>query len=274
MCSACSACGAETKRRRSRCSGAPSIIRLRTPDFRRIEVPALTSAAATLHLERAWTHYHLGNLEDAMGAVHALEAPSYRDLHAPEIYLLRALIYRDLCHYVQSKRVLRSFHRRYEETLRNIHERAELGKDPVLRRAALARGQLARLAAFRSMIEEESVRVRALEGDAELPLREHLARIYRLKARQVDIQIGALLEQQAQEVAEELIDFEEQMQLLDYELGLAIYQRVRAPREDRRYLEPPEHEAVFRFGEEYWNDELDRFRFVLEDRCVRKGSAK
>jgi len=69
---------------------------------------------------------------------------------------------------------------------------------------------------------------------------------------------------------------EEQMQLLDYELGLAIYQRSRLPAEggfDKKKKQAEEG-AQFAFEGEFWNDELDAYRFVLDDRCVRRGAGQ
>src|SRR5687768_8276012 len=77
--------------------------------YGKVEVEELGHAEPTLHLEKAWAQYHLGNLKETMGGLHALEAPSYRDFHAPEIYLLRALVYKELCQYIQSKRIVRAF---------------------------------------------------------------------------------------------------------------------------------------------------------------------
>ncbi len=241
--------------------------------YGKIEVEPLAIVEPTVHLEKAWTHYRLGDLKAAMGSLHALDAPAYRTFHAPETFLLRALIFKDLCQYIPAKRAIRTFHLRFGETLENIHARTELAQDPILRAAALERGRLQRTAAFRQAIDEEAQHVAELAGDGELGA--HLTELYRLKAKQIDRQMNALLDEQSKEVAEELIDFEEQMQLLDYELGLAIYQRVRLPAEGRENAHPevPASEARnshFRFDDEYWNDELDEYRFVLLDRCVRR----
>ena len=241
-----------------------------------VEVDALDHSEPTVHLEKAWAQYHLGNLKEAMGRLHALEAPSYRDFHAPEIYLLRALVYKDLCRYIQSKRIVRAFLTRFGETLDHIHARADLREDPVLRAAAMQRGGLLRASAFQRMIADESARLPEIEG-GDSGLVEHLAQLYALKTKQVDLEVNRLLEEQAREVAEELIDFEEQMQLLDYELGLAIYQRSRLPAEGAYSLpkkQAEEEGATFEFEGEFWNDELDSYRFVLEDRCVRRGAGE
>jgi hypothetical protein len=126
-----------------------------------------------------------------------------------------------------------------------------------------------RVAAFRRLIAEESARLGELDDSG---LVQHLVELYRLKGKRVDLEIDRMLEEQAREVAEELIDFEEQMQLLDYELGLAIYQRARLPAEGSARAKMEEEEgAEFEFQGEFWNDELDSYRFILADRCVRRG---
>jgi hypothetical protein len=125
------------------------------------------------------------------------------------------------------------------------------------------------MVAFHRAIEEEGARIGEVGDGA---LEEHLRELYTLKGKQIDLRIDHLLEDQAREIAEELIDFEEQMQLLDYELGLAIYQRARTPVEAAIEGPPAEdaRAARFRFDGEFWSDELDDYRFVLEDRCVRR----
>jgi hypothetical protein len=218
----------------------------------------------TLYLELAWTQFHLGRLEEAMGSLHALDAPEHRNFFAPEVFVLRALIYKELCHYVPAKRVIREFRQKYERILANIHARAE---DASLRAAALERGQLKRLAAFRSAIADERARAAELEDRA---LAEQLEHIYAVKERQVERNIAAMIDEQLREVAEELIDLEEQMELLDYELGLAIHQRARTPLGRREPRATDANSASFVFRGEYWNDELEDYRLVLADRCVRK----
>ncbi|MEM7677136.1 MAG: hypothetical protein AAF449_14130, partial [Myxococcota bacterium] len=62
--------------------------------YGQVEVPELTLAEASLFLEKAWTHYWMRDYRKTMGILYALEAPSYRDYHAPEKFLLRALVYK------------------------------------------------------------------------------------------------------------------------------------------------------------------------------------
>ncbi|MEO1336068.1 MAG: hypothetical protein AAFV29_10510, partial [Myxococcota bacterium] len=246
--------------------------------YAQVEVPELTLAEASLFLEKAWTHYWMRDYRKTMGILYALEAPSYRDYHAPEKFLLRALVYKNMCHYIPAKREIRRFRFRFGRTLENISERVDLRDDDVLRSAALQRGQLGRLADFRRALSQEASSIDTIGGVwVEVGLDEQLRTVYELKADQVDLQLAADLRRATRSVAEELVDFEEQMYLLDYEVGLAIYRRLR--KEDaRRPTEaddlsiPIAGDRVFyNFDDEFWNDELPTYDFLVENRCFDEG---
>lgn len=246
--------------------------------YARVEVPELTAEEGALLLEKAWTHYWLGRYAKAMGLLYALEAPSYRDLHAPEKLLLRALIYEKLCHWVPAKREIRRFTHRYADTLKAIRERRELEADEVLRRAALGRGELARLAAFRRRLAEEASRIDDVGGAfAEVGLDDHLREVYGLAAARADLRLSARLARETKTVARELMDLEEQMNLLDYEIGLAIFRRLERPQAEATAaaasLEIPAGGplAYYAFEDEFWNDELSAYELFIEDRCAGQG---
>lgn len=244
-----------------------------------VEVPELSIAEASLYLEKAWTSYWLGDYRKTMGILYALEAPSYRDYFAPEKYLLRALVYKDLCHYIPAKREIRRFRFRYQETLDNIRERIDLREDDRLRTAALSRGRLGRLAGFRRQIADEADRIDTIGGSwVEVGLDDHLRGVYALKAEQTDLRLEAMLRRATRNIAEELVEFEEQMYLLDYEIGLAIYRRLkkedaRRPTEADDLSIPLAGDAVYyEFDEEFWNDELPDYDFFVENRCFDEGA--
>jgi hypothetical protein len=243
-----------------------------------VEVPELTVAEASLYLEKAWTSYWLRDYRRTMGILYALEAPSYRDYFAPEKFLLRALVYKNLCHYIPAKREIRRFRFRFDDTLENIRARIDLREDDRLRTAALQRGELQRLADFRRSLAREADRIETIGGEwVEVELEAHLKSIYDLKAQQVDLQLDAELKKEARAVGQELVEFEEQMYLLDYEIGLEIYRRLK--KEDAR--RPTEQDdltipaggdrAYYEFVDEFWNDELPRYQFYVENRCFDEG---
>ncbi len=113
-----------------------------------VKLPALDPGRATLYLEEAWTRYQLGQVHAAMGILTTLDAPSFREEFVPDKYLLKALIYRDLCHYLPAKRAAKELTRKYAESLDAIREREDLTRDARLLRAASARGSTKRARVF------------------------------------------------------------------------------------------------------------------------------
>lgn len=246
-----------------------------------VEVPELSTAEASLFLEQAWTSYWLRDFRKTMGILYALEAPSYRDFHAPEKFLLRSLVYMNLCHYIPAKREIRRFRFRFQEPLDSIRRRIDLREDDVLRRAALQDGQIGRMADYRRMVRREADRIDTIGGAwIETGLDEQLRRIYELALRRADLRLEAALTDEARRIAEELVEFEEQMYLLDYEVGLAIYRRLR--KEDaRRQTEADDlsipkggDRVYYEFVDEFWNDELPKYDFFIENRCFDAGGTE
>lgn len=249
--------------------------------YAQVEVPELSTAEASLFLEQAWTSYWLRDFRKTMGILYALEAPSYRDFYAPEKFLLRSLVYMNLCHYIPAKREIRRFRFRFQEPLDSIRERIDLREDDVLRRAALQDGQIGRMADFRRMLRREADDIDTVGGSwIETGLDEQLRRIYELAIRRADLRLEAALSDEARRIAEELVEFEEQMYLLDYEVGLAIYRRLRkedARRqtdEDDLSIPPGGDQVYYEFVDEFWNDELPKYDFFIENRCFDAGGTE
>ncbi|MGZ5959344.1 MAG: hypothetical protein ACXWLI_13075, partial [Myxococcaceae bacterium] len=65
--------------------------------YEMVQLPSLDPGRATLYLEEAWNRYNLGQLRATIGLLTTLDAPSFRDEFLPDKYILRALVYRDLC---------------------------------------------------------------------------------------------------------------------------------------------------------------------------------
>ena len=66
----------------------------------------------------------------------------------------------------------------------------------------------------------------------------------------------------------------EQANLLDYEAGVSLFKPVEPLAGKRALRTPPEEvpafgpNKYFKFDDEYWTDELENMRFLIEDRCV------
>jgi hypothetical protein len=238
-----------------------------------VKLPQLDPGRASLYLEEAWTRYKLGELRASLGILTTLDAPTFRDEFLPDKYLLRALIYRDLCHYLPAKRAAKELTRRFADSLEAVREREDLTQDARLRRAANAHGSTQRAARFVELLDLEGERLGRYAGSFGDRLFAHLTKMYDLsRAEAVRVHDARLAEAVRQE-ADTLLRAAEQVRLMEYEVGLKLYERVKkgakvVAQEDESALSPAQ--VAFRFSGEYWNDELRSYRVNIESRCIEE----
>ncbi len=208
-----------------------------------------------------------------MGLLTTLDAPSFRDEFQPDKYLLKALVYRDLCHYLPAKRAAKELTRRYADSLEAVRERTELKDDARLLRAASARGATKRARKFLDSLEREGEQLGRYGGTFGPQLFSYLTRLYDLaRAESVRVYDQRLAESVRGE-ADRLLRAAEQVRLMEYEVGLKLYERVKKGSKLVALLKEEElkdDEVSFRFVNEYWNDELRSYRFSLKSRCIEE----
>ncbi|QDE66694.1 MULTISPECIES: hypothetical protein [Myxococcus] len=269
-----------TREARNEAALAVARLRYERKDFQgaleaydRVKLPELDPGRASLYLEEAWTRYKLGELRASLGILTTLDAPSFRDEFLPDKYLLRALIYRDLCHYLPAKRAAKELTRRFADSLEAVRSREDLTQDVRLRRAANAHGSTQRAARFLETLELEGERLGRYAGSFGDRLFSHLTKLYDLsRAEAVRVHDARLAEAVRQE-ADTLLRAAEQVRLMEYEVGLKLYERVKkgarivAP-EDEQILSPTQ--TAYRFDGEYWNDELRSYRVRIDSRCIEE----
>lgn len=240
------------------------------------EIPRRTELASEVLLERAWSKFKAGNPHRAMGLLYALDAPVFRKLFAPEKYILRALIYRRFCHFRAAKLAARKFRQVYGQALRDIRAGVPLIEIERVREPALRRVQSRKLFLFLRLLRNERARLKDHNDGDEwggVGLYRHLRRLYLQKIKQTKQDLKQSLDESTAEVAEEMLRAEEQVNLLEYEVGQAIFQRVSetgsTTLRKRAAKVPISSERVYyRFGGEYWTDELPNYKFNIQDRCV------
>jgi hypothetical protein len=239
------------------------------------KIPKNTELGSEILLERAWAKYKSGDPHRAMGLVYALDAPVYRTLFAPEKFLLRGLIYRRFCHFRSAKLAARQFRIVYGKSLREIRAGKPESKIETIREAAKRRVQSRKLYLFQRSLENE---LDAIDNHEKLwgpvGLQKALVKLYRQKLKQVSTDLERSLEASAREVAEEMLQSEEQVNLLEYEIGQAIFQRVgeavgtTSVKKQAAKVPYAAGRVYYRFDDEYWTDELPHYKFNIEDRCV------
>lgn len=238
-----------------------------------VKLPELDPGRASLYLEEAWTRYQLGQVHAAMGILTTLDAPSFREEFLPDKYLLKALIYRDLCHYLPAKRAAKELTRKYAESLDAVREREDLTGDPRLLRAASARGTTRRAHKFLQALELEGEQLGRYAGTFGDRMFGYMTRLYDLARAEGQRVYNQRLQDSVRVEADKLLRAAEQVRLMEYEVGLKLYERVK---KGSRLVAVIEEEPIkpdqvaFKFVDEYWNDELRSFRFSLKSRCVEE----
>ena len=239
--------------------------------YEQVEVPFLSHEEALIFLEKAWARFYANDMRGAMGILVSLDAPSYRSYFKPERFILQALIYKRLCHYAAAKGAAREYRRRYGEAIDTLRQKRDPLSHSVLRSAALQGPVAYRRLQFLKALQEERDSIDQFGSDS--PLAVHLARLYDLKVKETVRTLEVDLNEEAKIVADVLLDYEEQARLIDYEVALEVFRRLRAG-EGRKDLPPPERpiplgsrDVYYVFDGEYWNDELHDYRFRIETRC-------
>ncbi|MFH1130536.1 MAG: hypothetical protein V1754_04330 [Pseudomonadota bacterium] len=239
------------------------------------QIPKRTELGSEILLERAWAKYKAGDPHRAMGLLYALDAPIYRNLFAPERYVLRGLIYRHFCHFRAAKLAARRFTLEYDNALSAIRDGKSPTEIPSIRKAALRRAETHGLFLFNRTLESERKGLETSDAWKTPALKNYLLKLYDHKLRQINSDLERNLEITSREVANEMLKTEEQVNLLEYEVGQAIFQRVGEAvdmakvRKRKAKVPISSNRAYYRFGGEYWTDELPFYKFNIEDRCVK-----
>ena len=220
-------------------------------------------------LERAWAHYRLGNPERAMGLLYSFEAPSFVNAFTPEFYILKSFIYKDVCHYQAAMQVLGKFEKRYGQSLTNIYQRQPIHENKAMLMVLLNRPAVKRVWRFLNLLENEQARAK---DNPNPELRAYLDQLYTLKREDVERAFRQRINEKYEAMANDMLKFEEEAHLMEYEIGIDMYQRVH----DYHYEDESattdqrasgEKKAVYAFQGEFWNDELDDYEVVLPNKC-------
>jgi tetratricopeptide (TPR) repeat protein len=240
--------------------------------YQRIETPV--TEQATFLLEQAWNVYQKGDVQKAMGFLYAFEAPSFKRFFSPEFYLLKSLIYKDVCHYDSALSVVDAFQARYGQALNAIYQRrtvADPDSEEVLN-MALTKEKIGRSWQFIQLLETEQKTLQTIQDGA---LRSYLDRIYTLQIEETARVLQLDLNMEFERIANDLLRYEEETNLMRYEIGIDMYQRVSNSHYQAHDDLPGESEpgkealkkVVFPFQGEFWNEELAHYRVQLASRC-------
>ena len=219
-------------------------------------------------LERAWSHYRLGDPERAMGLLYSFEAPSYVNSFTPEFYILKSFIYKDVCHYKKAMDVLGHFKERYGKALDSIYQRRPPQENQAMLLVILNKPRIKQRWRFLKLLDREKVR---FDKETDPALKAYLDKLYELKIEEAETKFRILLLDEYEKMANEMLRFEEEAHLMEYEIGLDMYQRVYdyhySADKSGEMTGDAQKKAVYSFQGEFWNDELDDYKVVLPNKC-------
>ncbi len=238
-------------------------------DFLYLQIEMNIVDQASNLLERAWAHYRMGNPERAMGLLYSFEAPSYTNSFTPEFYILKSFIYKDVCHYEKAMQVLEQFKRRYGSALTSIYHRGSAADNEAMLMVILNKPKVNRAWKFINLLEKESAMCLM---NTEPDLKSFLSKLYELKMDETKQTFKLMVNDQFEKMADSMLRFEEDANLMEYEIGLDMYQRVYADStkktgSESQGNENTEKKAVYQFQGEFWNDELDDYQVKLPNKC-------
>lgn len=235
--------------------------------YKKIETPLVENASFLL--EQAWNSYRQGDAEKAMGFLYAFEAPSFERFFTPEFYILKSFIYKDVCHYESAFSVVDQFQSRYGASLSAIYDRKTAGdlESFEILQVILLKEPINRIWRFIQLLEEEQQKTAQLGEGA---LADYVNHIYRLQLQQSSKKLKNVINDEFEKVANNLLKYQEEANLMRYEIGIDKYQRVA----NNHYQEKSEKVkskqtgvVVFPFQGEFWNDELGNYKVSLPSKC-------
>ncbi|SMF63051.1 hypothetical protein SAMN02745866_04065 [Alteromonadaceae bacterium Bs31] len=242
--------------------------------YKAIKTPV--SEQASFLLERAWNQYRQENPRRAMGLLYAFEAPDFKRFFTPEMFILKSLIYKSLCHYESTLDTVDAFYQRYQLTLDAVYDRKRAA-DPEaeeLLMLILNDEIVKRQWDFIKLLERERSGIETLDS---ADLQAHLDSIYALKLSQAGRHLRIRVDKEYERLANMLLEYEENINLVRYEAGVDKYQNA----DDKRYKEENRtlneeivgaNKVVYQFQGEFWYDEFDDYKVHLADKCSQDDS--
>lgn len=222
-----------------------------------------------LLLEKAWTQYYLKNYSQALGILAGLESPYFSLSLSYEKYILEALIYRELCHYDHVEKVASRFRQRFSIAFMDIRERKELRKNRQLFNLAVLPADVQQRAELIDRLRKEKKQLQSLKFNKS-GFVDRLLYEYEHRDTFLQTKINWELEKRVREVANRLLDAEEQMLFIEYTSRLDALRFYRDQGLD--YSAPPisyiRFERIFwPVDNEFWLDEIDSYTMLISSRC-------
>ena len=238
-------------------------------------LPMDTSDAGYLLLERAWNKYYLKHYSKALGLITAQQNPVFINSHTPETFILKALIFKDLCIFKSVFSVKKEFEDKYANTISYIKQRKNLMQNDVLKRWALQHYQLKQNAQIITGLRLDKEWLTNNFEDA--TFFKYTSQLQSLKEKQIQDRFALKLKDEIRNVADKLLDYSEQISFLDYQTKVDQL-KVEATQLKSNYQQQEISFMSFDrlywdYNGELWLDELENIRVIVKSQCENANVA-
>lgn len=222
-----------------------------------------------LLLERAWAKYYLRDYPKSLGLLTALEAPIFDSSRSPEVYVLKMVIYKELCYYDAAFEVMEEFKKRFSKSIEVIKKRGDLRKDQQLVNMALADHRLADQVHYYNELKNEKKRF--LDSNLkDLEMMKDYGPRYDIRIAEVNNRLNFQLRDPIRKAADHLLEWQEQMSFLDYQTRVDSLRISRPNNEDfktEKISLTRFNQVYWLFMDEFWLDELETLKVLVESQC-------
>lgn len=227
-------------------------------------------------LERAWIEFHRKQYSKALGLLAVLKSSFFSGLKDPERYLLSILIYRELCHFDAIKASIKEFEADYKSTIKTIETRRPLNGDATLMGLTLAYGRLQNSGDLVFQLRKEQSAWKAVASSN--PFDQMITKSYRTREAKVRSRLEFNNRELTRVYAERILQVRDQLQVVDYVADLEklrpknsfTHQTYEAEQEGSKNYE----KLYWAHKNEYWWDELNGYRVLIEDKCLQRAPAE
>jgi hypothetical protein len=228
-------------------------------------------------LERAWSKYYQKEYSKALGLLVALEAPYFDPSRTPEPYILKMLMYKELCHYDAALSVVGEFNKHFGPSIQTIRKRNDLRRDQVLVNLAVLDQSVEKWVNFLSQLKDERKILDTYNWENFVFLKNS-KRAYEFEMDKIRNQLDWILKDKIRKSADQLLDWQEQLTFLDYQTRLDSL-RVIKPKSEIPYKS--EEIPKYKFDKTYWRnqgeiwfDELEDYKVFVNSLCEEDSEIK
>ncbi len=229
----------------------------------------LNRVTPTDWLEAAWNYYHQKKYPEAIGILYNLESPTQMNALTVEKYLLRALIYRELCDLENIEAVILSFEGRFARLVSAIRDGKSLGSLAELNGIELPENA-AHYEDQRTLLAlgNESKTVKSLESGS----RQLATYLYKTSSQILRTRLRVHEDQALKVAADYLINLDESLRYLKFDATREIF----SPDAVFKGTSPPlklqttvanATEMRWDQNNSFWRDERLQFTGMLTNKC-------